>query len=112
MASHQFTTTLTSIYGYDYSSGIWQFEGNFYVPNGSSGMSIAQVFGGSPLAITLIVNVIHDDGTCKLKVYINGILKHEASGRGGDQHFLKFGVHTEDSESDSMESRWSLIKLY
>ncbi|KAG5611278.1 hypothetical protein H5410_022559 [Solanum commersonii] len=144
MASHQFTTTLTSIHvdkplsGYDYSSGIWQFEGNFYVPSGLSRMSIMQVFGGSPSATNLMlrdydgnlyyykekiiesniynkwykVNVIHDVGASKLKVYINRIHKHEASRRSGDQHYLKFGVYTQNNEANYMESHWSSIKLY
>ncbi|CAN6325958.1 unnamed protein product [Urochloa humidicola] len=33
--------------GYDYSSGVWQFEGYGYVPSGATGVSIMQVFGGS-----------------------------------------------------------------
>jgi len=43
--------------GNDYSFGIWQFEENFYVPSDSSGMSILQIFGGSPLGTTLMLRV-------------------------------------------------------
>ncbi|KAK4356206.1 hypothetical protein RND71_025177 [Anisodus tanguticus] len=125
------------ITGHDYSSGVWQFEANGYVPSGSSGVSIMQVFGASPTSTTLMLrvynggltyyrevierniynrwftlNVIHDVGASKLKVFINGILKHEASGRGGDHHYLKFRVYAQDNESDRMESRWRGIKLY
>ncbi|XP_055822595.1 citrate-binding protein-like [Solanum dulcamara] len=126
------------ITGHDYSSGIWQFEANGYVPSGSSGVSIMQVFGASPSATTLVLrvydgnlhyyrekviesniynrwfrlNVIHDVGASKSKVYINGILKHETLGRGGDNHYFKFGVYAQDNESDRMESRWRGIKLF
>ncbi|KAM3359901.1 hypothetical protein P3S68_019612 [Capsicum galapagoense] len=90
-----------------------------------------QVFGASPSATTLMrvynenlycyrekviesniykrwfrLNVIHDVRASKLKVYINGVLKHEASGRGGDHHYFMFGVYGQDNESDRMESRW------
>ncbi|XP_059309966.1 citrate-binding protein-like [Lycium ferocissimum] len=119
--------------GHDYSSGVWQFEANGYVPSGSSCVSIMQIFGASPTSTTLLLrvyngdltyyrevierniynrwfrlNVIHDDGASKLKAYTNGILKHEASGRGGDHHYFKFGVYAQDNESDRMESRWKL----
>ncbi|MCD7461705.1 hypothetical protein HAX54_046839 [Datura stramonium] len=125
------------ITGHDYSSGVWQFEANGYVPSGTSGVSIMQVFGASPTATTLMLrvyngdltyyrqtiepniynrwfrlNVIHDVGASKLKVYINGVLKHEASGRGGDQHYFKFGVYGQDNESNRMESRWRGVKLF
>ncbi|CAL5098091.1 unnamed protein product [Urochloa decumbens] len=38
--------------GYDYSSGVWQFEGYGYVPSSTTGVSIMQVFGGSVSATT------------------------------------------------------------
>ncbi|CAL5414726.1 unnamed protein product [Camellia sinensis] len=31
--------------GHDYSSGVWQFEGYFYVPKGTSGVTIMQIHG-------------------------------------------------------------------
>ncbi|XP_016483757.1 citrate-binding protein-like [Nicotiana tabacum] len=132
------------ITGRDYSSGVWQFEAYGYIPSGTTGVSIMQIFGASTSATTLIfpiltlmlrdyngdltyyrttiepniynrwfrLNVIHDVGASKLKVYINGNLKYEASGRGGDHHYFKFGVYGQDNESDRMESRWRGIKLF
>ncbi|CAD6268241.1 unnamed protein product [Miscanthus lutarioriparius] len=41
--------------GYDYSSGVWQFEGYGYVPSGTTGESIMQVFGAG--ATTLMLHV-------------------------------------------------------
>ncbi|OMO55916.1 Concanavalin A-like lectin/glucanases superfamily [Corchorus capsularis] len=126
--------------GYDYSSGVWQFEGYSYVPsrNGTSGVCIMQVFGASSHATTLMLrvykgslyyyregpiekniydrwfklNVIHDVDASKLKVYIDGVLKLEAPGRGGENHYFKFGVYSQDDASHYMESRWKHIKGY
>ncbi|KAA8530990.1 hypothetical protein F0562_005720 [Nyssa sinensis] len=126
------------IHGYDYSSGVWQFEGYGYVPCGTSGVCIMQVFGASPHATTLMLrvdnatlsyyrgppvlvqniydkwfrlNVIHDVEARKVKVYINGVLKYEAPGRGGTSHFFKCGVYAQHDDSYYMESRWKGIKV-
>ncbi|GLJ30113.1 hypothetical protein SUGI_0595570 [Cryptomeria japonica] len=32
--------------GGDYTSGVWQFEGDMYVPSGSTGVAVMQVMGG------------------------------------------------------------------
>ncbi|KAM3200667.1 hypothetical protein P3L10_033029 [Capsicum annuum] len=46
------------IKGYEYSSGVWQFVANLYVPRGTSGVSIMQVFGAAPpVATTLVLRV-------------------------------------------------------
>lgn len=129
--------TEINIGGYEYSAGVWQFEGYAYVPQGTSGVCIMQVFGGSPQATTLMlrvydgsltyyqspvivpniynrwfrVNVIHDVGASKLKVYIDGVLKYEALGRGGDSHYFKCGVYGQNDESNYMESRWKQIRI-
>uniref|UniRef100_A0A0E0F9Y9 Alginate lyase 2 domain-containing protein n=1 Tax=Oryza meridionalis TaxID=40149 RepID=A0A0E0F9Y9_9ORYZ len=47
--------------GYDYSSGVWQFEGTGYVPSGTTGMSIMQVFGSGKTATTLMLHVYDGD---------------------------------------------------
>ncbi|KAK6922876.1 Alginate lyase 2 [Dillenia turbinata] len=126
------------ISGYDYSSGVWQFEGYGYMPNNTSGVCVMQVFGASPHATTLMLrvyngtlsyyrnpvlipdvydkwfklNVIHDVEGSKVQVYINGILKYEASGRGGKSHFFKCGVYAQDDDSFYMESQWKDIKIF
>lgn len=123
--------------GYDYSSGIWQFEGYGYVPNGTSGVCIMQVFGASPHATTLMLrvynsslfyyrdpvlipdvhdkwfrlNVIHDVDSAKVQVYIDGVSTFEAAGRGGTSHYFKCGVYAQDDDSYYMESRWKGIKV-
>ncbi|PRQ49246.1 putative concanavalin A-like lectin/glucanase domain-containing protein [Rosa chinensis] len=118
--------------GYDYSSGVWQFEGYGYVPCGTANVTIMQVFGASPHATTLMlrvgsngtltyyrtvvldpyiydrwfrVNVIHDVYASHLKVYIDGVLKLEAPGRGGKFHYFKCGVY---SQPDGLTT-WSLV---
>ncbi|XP_044469666.1 citrate-binding protein-like [Mangifera indica] len=123
--------------GYDYSSGVWQFEAYGYIPNGTSGVCIMQVFGASQHATTLMLrvyngslsyyrgavivrniysrwfklNVIHDVDKSKVKVFINGILKYVAPGRGGTSHYFKCGVYAQDDASYHMESRWKNIKI-
>ncbi|KAM0882184.1 hypothetical protein ACQ4PT_032467 [Festuca glaucescens] len=123
--------------GYDYSSGVWQFEGSVFVPSGTTGVSIMQVFGGGETATTLMlhvydgalryynqrtvedniydrwirVNVVHDVGASALTVFVNGNLKLTASGRGGDSHYFKFGVYTQRDSSSRMESRWKNVRI-
>uniref|UniRef100_A0ACD5Y545 Uncharacterized protein n=1 Tax=Avena sativa TaxID=4498 RepID=A0ACD5Y545_AVESA len=123
--------------GYDYSSGVWQFEGSVYVPSGTTGVSIMQVFGGGATATTLMlhvydgalmyynqkpvedniydrwirVNVIHDVGASRLTVFVDGDLKLTVSGRGGDSHYFKFGVYTQRNPSSRMESRWKNVRI-
>ncbi|KAB2617296.1 citrate-binding protein-like [Pyrus ussuriensis x Pyrus communis] len=126
------------ITGYDYSSGVWQFEGYGYVPCGTANVTIMQVFGGSPHATTFMLrvdqngtltyyrsavlasnmydrwfrlNVIHDANASHLKVYIDGVLKFEAPGRGGTSHYFKCGVYSQPDGSYYMESRWKGIKV-
>ncbi|WVZ54286.1 hypothetical protein U9M48_005108 [Paspalum notatum var. saurae] len=40
-----------------YSSGVWQFEGYGYVPSGTSGASVMQIFGAAEHATTLMLHV-------------------------------------------------------
>lgn len=98
----------TELQGYDYYSGVWQFERYGYVPRGTSGVCIIQVFGVTPhttIAALVVydgslsyyrttallkniydrcfkVNVIHDVNTSTVKIYIDGQLKLVAPGRG------------------------------
>lgn len=124
--------------GYNYSYGVWQFEGHWYVPQGPSGVCIMQVFGASPPHATTLMlrvvngsllyyrgpvlvqdiydkwfklNVIHDVDAAKVKVYINGCLIFEADGRGGTSHAFKCGVYAQNDDSYYMESRWKDIKV-
>ncbi|KAF7840061.1 citrate-binding protein [Senna tora] len=126
------------IKGYDYSSGVWQFEGHGYVPRGTSGVSIMQVFGSHPPRATTFMlwthngslsyynspilvphiwdrwfklNVVHDVGASNVKVYIDGYMVYEAHGHGGSSHYFKFGVYAQDHDSHYMESRWKGIRV-
>ncbi|KAG9444271.1 hypothetical protein H6P81_015611 [Aristolochia fimbriata] len=125
------------IRGYDYSTGVWQFEGHGYVPSGTSGVCIMQVFGANRTATTLMLrvyegavtyyrsgpvlvpriydkwfrlNVIHDVGAGKVKVFVDGVLKLEVKDRGGASHYFKCGVYAQNDDSSCMESRWKGIK--
>ena len=124
--------------GYDYSSGVWQFEGYGYVPSGTTGVSIMQVFGAGETATTLMlhvydgalryynqkpvednvydrwlrVNVIHDVGASRFTVFIDGENKLSVAGRGGSSHYFKFGVYAQNHDSSCMESRWKDIRIF
>ncbi|XP_014523403.1 citrate-binding protein [Vigna radiata var. radiata] len=126
------------ITGYDYTSGVWQFEGYFYVPSGTTGVCIQQVFGGATHATTsqsrvysgslthylsptleqniynkwYRFNVIHDVGANNVKIFINGVQKFNGNGRGAGLHYFKFGVYAQDGASYRMESQWRDIKLF
>ncbi|KAL6905578.1 hypothetical protein ACP4OV_003179 [Aristida adscensionis] len=118
------------------------FEGYGYVPAGTTGVCITQVFGASPPphASTLMLrvydgqlmyyhdetrvvdaniydrwfklNVIHDVCAGKLFVFIDGEERLTVAGRGGDSHYFKFGVYTQTNSSYRMESRWRDIKVF
>ncbi|CAA3010325.1 Hypothetical predicted protein [Olea europaea subsp. europaea] len=130
--------TEIAIQGYNYSSGVWQFEGHAYVPYGTSGICIMQVFGADPPHATTAMirvyngslmyyqesvlvpsiynrwfrlNVIHDVNAKKVRVYIDGFLKLEAQGRGGTSHAFKCGVYAQNNDSYYMESRWKNVKI-
>ncbi|KAK7282381.1 hypothetical protein RIF29_11089 [Crotalaria pallida] len=127
------------ISGYDYSSGVWQFEGHGFVPRGTSGVCIMQVFGAThPRASTFMLrtykgslsyyrtpvlvpniwgrwfklNVVHDVDASNLKIYIDGNLVHEFPGQGGTSHYFKVGVYGQNDASYYMESRWKGIKIF
>ncbi|KAK2994545.1 hypothetical protein RJ640_012544, partial [Escallonia rubra] len=109
------------IHGYDFSSGVWQFEGYGYIPQGTSGACIMQIFGARSHATTLMLgtykgtlsyyrgpvivpniddrwfrqNMIYDVDARMVKVVIDGVLKFEAPSRGGHSHFFKCGVYAQ-----------------
>ncbi|XP_050241105.1 citrate-binding protein-like [Quercus robur] len=109
-----------------------------YVPNGTYGVCIMQVFGASSQATTLaltvnngslsynggpvlvpniydrwfLLNVIHDVDASDVKVYIDGVLKYEAAGHGEKTRYFKCGVYAQRNDSYYMESRWKEIKVF
>ncbi|KAH7671242.1 Concanavalin A-like lectins/glucanases protein [Dioscorea alata] len=125
------------IHGYDYNWGVWQFEGHAYVPRGTSGVSIMQVFGATSRHTTLMlhvyngalmyynskliddeiydkwfqVNAIHDVNASVVSVYIDRKLKLNVLDHGGVFHYFKCGVYAQNYSSYFMESKWKGIKL-
>ncbi|KAF5779167.1 putative concanavalin A-like lectin/glucanase domain superfamily, alginate lyase 2 [Helianthus annuus] len=124
--------------GYDYSSGVWQFEAYGYVHHGTSGVCIMQIFGSKPPSATTTMlrvdhnkltyyrnpvifsniydkwfrlNVIHDVEGNNVQVYIDGVLKYDGPGRGGRSHYFKCGVYSQQDASFHMESHWKDIKV-
>ncbi|CAI0376746.1 unnamed protein product [Linum tenue] len=132
--------TEIAIQGYQYNSGTWEFEAYGYVPKGTSGVSIMQVFGSKPPTATSLMlmvydgnlhyyskgqvvlaniynkwfklNVIDDFDSRKIKVYINDELKLEVLGRGGKYHAFKCGVYAQRNASRHMKSCWRDIKIF
>ncbi|XAR48662.1 hypothetical protein NMG60_11031552 [Bertholletia excelsa] len=127
------------IRGLDYSSGVWQFEGYAFVPNGTSGATIAQIHGAAKGATTLIlriyngdmryysrdlvakdlydkwfrVNIIHNVDMGMLKVFINGSKMFGVKDHGPGDLYFKCGVYAAPANiSYFMESRWKDIKIY
>ncbi|XP_058081981.1 citrate-binding protein-like [Magnolia sinica] len=125
------------IRGYDYSSGVWQFEGYGFVPNGTSGVCIMQLFGASAQATTAAMtvhnsslmyytnavlipfiydrwfrlNVIHSVGAKIVSIFIDGVLKLTVDDHRGAYHYFKCGVYAQRDRSYYMESRWKDIKV-
>lgn len=55
------TSSLIFVQGLDYSSGVWQFEGYGFVPNGTSGATIAQIHGAAHGDTTFILRIYDGD---------------------------------------------------
>ncbi|CAK9134582.1 unnamed protein product [Ilex paraguariensis] len=47
--------------GLDYCSGVWQFEGNSFVPNGTSGATIVQIFGAAHGNTTMLLRIYNGE---------------------------------------------------
>ncbi|GMN66168.1 hypothetical protein TIFTF001_035231 [Ficus carica] len=124
--------------GYDYTSGVWQFEGHFVVPSGTTGACIFQVFGaGNGQATTLQLrvyggnlmiynsqtiasniygkwfklNVIHDVGNSRVTVFLDDEQKAVVSGRGPSTFYFKYGVYVQEGSSNYMQSDWFGIRV-
>jgi hypothetical protein len=125
-----------------YSSGVWQFEGDMYVPSGASGASVMQIFGAATHATTLMLhvydgrltyyhdltkvvadrvynrwirlNVVHDVAAGNVTVFVDGERRLSAPGQGGKEHYFKFGVYKQSHNHPShrMESRWKNVAIY
>ncbi|KAL9394629.1 hypothetical protein Peur_013914 [Populus x canadensis] len=131
--------TEVRITGLDYSSGVWQFEGYGFVPNGTSGVTVAQIHGASHGATTLILriydgnmryysgdlvatdlydkwfrlNIIHDVDGGRLTVFIDGEERYSTHDQGPGDLYFKCGVYAAPRNiSYYMESRWRDIKIY
>ncbi|CAN6543678.1 unnamed protein product [Malus baccata var. baccata] len=105
--------------GYDYTSGVWQFEGNFLVPQGTSGATIMQIFGSLKQATTLELavyngdlkyyrdnllaaniynkwvrlNVIHNVSARTVTIFINDERKLVSKDHGRATFYFKYGVY-------------------
>jgi hypothetical protein len=118
----------------DYTSGMHQFEADFYVVTGTDGPCVMQVFGGSVHATAFMLkayggslkhydrelvkanayekwmhlNVIHNADTGDVKAYIDGQLVGTFKDNGPGTHYFKCGVY--GPTSARAESRFRNIK--
>ncbi|KAJ3671414.1 hypothetical protein LUZ60_007493 [Juncus effusus] len=123
---------------HDYSSGIWQFEGYGSVPNGTTNVSIMQVFSASSGPALMLrvyndgelwcfqgklieddiynrwfqLNVIHNVHNNKITIFIDGVSKYALDDNNGGDYYFKFGVYTQNHSSYYMESRWKDVKIF
>ncbi|KAI3806422.1 hypothetical protein L1987_22327 [Smallanthus sonchifolius] len=123
----------------DYTSGIWQFEGLAFVPNGTSGATIVQIHGAAHGSTTILlriyngdmryystpvidtdlydkwfkVNLIHDVDGGKVTVFIDNQERFKTHDQGPGMLYFKFGVYGAPTNiSYYMESRWKAVKIY
>jgi hypothetical protein len=120
----------------DYTTGLHQFEADFYVVKGTDGPCIMQVFGGSAHATAFMLkayggnlkhydretvktdayekwlhlNVIHDPASGEVKAYIDNQLVGTFKDNGPATHYFKCGVY--GPNSDRAESRFRNIKQW
>ncbi|KAM0857702.1 hypothetical protein ACQ4PT_048303 [Festuca glaucescens] len=128
--------------GHDYSSGVWQFEGDVYVPAGTSGTSVVQIHnenGGTPATTMMLhvyngtmrwysgreveacvhgrwirVNVVHDVDASTVAVYVDGASRVAAVAVAPSaSHYFKFGVYMQHHDvSALMVARWRNVSVY
>jgi hypothetical protein len=123
----------------DYASGAHMFEADVYIPAGTSGVSIMQIFGaggGHASSLQLRVyngdlmryraetvkseiydhwfhlSVMHDADTHKITIFVDGSPVLETKDYGGSSHYFKCGVYTQEGASDKMEALFKNIKIY
>ncbi|XP_057972640.1 citrate-binding protein-like [Malania oleifera] len=125
------------IEGYYFSTGIWQFEGYGYVPSGTSGVCIMQIFGALTHPTTLMLkvnngtltyylsnvlqeniydrwfrlNVIYDTEGEVTRTFINGVLMLEAPHRQRSIHHFQYGIYQQENASYYGETRWKGIRV-
>jgi hypothetical protein len=118
----------------DYTTGLHQFEADFFVAAGTDGPCVMQVFGGSAHATAFMLkayggnlkhynsevvktnayekwmhlNVIHNADSGEVKAYIDGQLVGTFKDNGPGTHYFKCGVY--GPTSARAESRFRNIK--
>ncbi len=121
----------------NYTNGVWQFEGDLYVPSGTTGAAVMQVFGGATAATAsqlrvyngslcryttpirsniydrwVHVNVIHDANTRTVSIYLDGAFVRSDPDRGAAIHYFKCGVYAQDNPSALMEAYWANVRVW
>ncbi|XP_020246276.1 citrate-binding protein-like [Asparagus officinalis] len=123
--NHKLISAYVSFLVYDYSSGVWQFQGYGFVPNGTSGTAIMQIhhttYGATVLMLMVVhdqlkfyhstvvesniydrwmrLNVIHDVDANKKTVFIDGVKKLQTEGNVPYTYYFKCGVYAQGDEA-------------
>ncbi|XP_020150017.1 citrate-binding protein-like [Aegilops tauschii subsp. strangulata] len=140
-ATHTNPCSEVRLRGHDYWSGVCQFEGYDYVPEGASGVSVMQIHnqeGASHLTVLMLhvydgvlrfysgttvepdiykrwfrLNVVHDVRASTVAVYVDGEHKFGTNVTPSESYYFKFGVYMQHHDQSScMESRWMNVTLY
>jgi hypothetical protein len=124
----------------EYTSGQHQFEADMMVPDGTSNVSLMQVFGGSlrghstslqlrvyagnlksyddTIVATNIygrwlhLNVTHDVSTHAIQIFVDRRLALTTEDNGGKSWYFKCGVYGQEGMSHKMEAYFRDIKIY
>jgi hypothetical protein len=125
----------------NYTSGNRMWDGDVYVPSGTYGSNIQQVFGGTESSTASMVRVYspnggelrrysdgvlmtqaydkwinvkvaHDANNNQIKIYVANALIRTDADRGNGDHYFKNGVYTQTGASSRMECRFRNLKQW
>ena len=125
----------------NYTSGNRMWDGDVYVPSGTYGTNIQQVFGGTESSTASMVRVYspnggelrrysdgvlmtqaydkwinvkvaHDANNNQIKIYVANTLIRTDADRGNGDHYFKNGVYTQAGASNRMECRFRNLKQW
>ena len=125
----------------NYTSGNRMWDGDVYVPSGTYGTNIQQVFGGTESSTASMVRVYspnggelrrysdgvlmtqaydkwinvkvaHDANNNQIKIYVANALIRTDADRGNGDHYFKNGVYTQTGASSRMECRFRNLKQW
>ncbi|CDW82675.1 UNKNOWN [Stylonychia lemnae] len=124
-----------------WTTGNNQFEGEVFVPKGTSGVNLLQIFGGDSskgIATSFMmqifdgtikhytneviqkncddrwikVNLIHNADSGKIQLFLDGVNVFNSHDNGHDTHSFKCGAYSSINASDKMIVLWRNLKIF